>query len=731
MPEFLPDNLPSPESMNREVARHNVWTTIAVVLLLVICNLVVFGRVVTFDLLSYDDKSLVTPFCERFGGLTADGIRFCFTSEGVGFRVPLVGLSFLVETEFFGINAAAFHRTSLLLHVASTLLLFFTLRGMTGRVWQPAMVAAVFAIHPLHVEPVAWVGARIELLCGFFWILGMYAYYRYCRAPGPFRYSLVVIAYCCALMSKPMALTFPFALLLLDYWPLRRLWPRSDLEEASDVSSTFSARSPGRLIVEKMPLFVIMAMALVITFQAKVAQISSSDIQKFSPGEKLTAAIQTYAIYVLQLFYPRNLNYFYMHPATQGGVGFWTLTGCASLLLFITITACYLVKRAPYLLVGWLWYLGVFVPAVGIVQVGWYARADRYTYLPQIGLLIMVCWGVPRLLRSWSSSRAWLAATSLAAVASLMAVSCHQIAAWKTDDSFYQHALQVDPHNYKVLMGIGGLSESRGKFALAETYYSEAFKQLPELGVAPFGIGRCCLRQNRAKEAIPLLQHALRAMEDSSRAPVARVVLAACYIKIGDVAGGEREFATAIKAIPNDPRPYINFADFWSELGNYERACSLYQKAHELAPKELAIALRYGDNLAKTGRAAHAVAIYEAAHRSHPRAPEAPSSLAWLLAANGDKKVRNPQRAVVLAEFATRQSDGESAVTFDTLGVAYAAVGRFQDAAQAGAKALELAAAGNDVKQREGIKKRLALYRAGQAYLDRSVGETGHVTKAP
>ena len=351
---------------------------------------VTFREVSSFDFLIWDDEFFLLPHLRREGGITPSSVAWSFQPQQ-GWFTPLPYLSLFLDATFYDLNSAGFHVTNLMIHMANVLLVLLVLYRLTRNLWPSCLAAAIFAVHPIHVEPVVWLTARWELLMGTFWLLGMWAYTRYCESRTWASYSLVAVFYCAALLSKPMALTFPFALLLLDVWPLRRL---AMVQGQTDQSA--NQRLPAvtwyRAVVEKLPLFAIMFAFLGVAWRAKSNFLASKNFVEFTATEKFLNSLETYAIYAGQFAWPTPLSFFYPHPSIGAGFHWWSVCLCFSVLAAITLIAIALFSRRPYLIVGWLWYLGVLVPVNGWVQVEQHARADRYMYVPLIGLCMILCW---------------------------------------------------------------------------------------------------------------------------------------------------------------------------------------------------------------------------------------------------------------------------------------------------------------------------------------------------
>jgi hypothetical protein len=393
-----------------------------------------------------DDGLYVTGNPHVRQGLTRESLAWAMTANVANNWHPLTLLSHLLDVQLFGLDPAGHHATSLLLHLANVLLLFAVLTKMTGAPGRSAAVAALFAVHPAHVESVAWVAERKDMLSALFWLLAMGAYERYARRPSPGRYLLVALAMALGLAAKPMVVTLPFALLLLDVWPLERLqlgWKR--------------------LIIEKLPLLALSAASSLITLRYQRTSLAPLDVLPWS--FRLAGAAVSYAAYLGKLLLPRNLAVFYPVPLE---IPAWEILGAVTLLAAITAVSVWKARRAPWLLVGWLWFLGTLVPVIGLVQVGRQAMADRYTYLPSIGLFLAIVWGIWEL----AGERRVLLATAAAAVIALLAVGTwRQANYWKDSDALYRHALAVTHGNYLAHLGLAkALAAERDWNGAAEQY---------------------------------------------------------------------------------------------------------------------------------------------------------------------------------------------------------------------------------------------------------------------
>jgi hypothetical protein len=412
-----------------------------------------------------DDTLYVTANPMVRKGLTAEGFVWAWTANVANNWHPLTLLSQMVDCQLFGVNPAGHHLTSLLLHLANVLLLFEVLRRMTDAMGRSAAVAGLFAVHPLHVESVAWVAERKDVLSALFWILAMGAYHRYALRPAVGRYLLVALAMALGLMAKPMVVTLPFVLLLLDVWPLGRL----RLDEPG------WGRRLIRLTAEKLPLLGLSAAASLVTLQYQTTSLVS--LEALPWRVRLANSAVSYAVYLGKTLLPRHLAVFYPIPLE---IPAWKAVAAALLICLLTALAAWKVRKAPWLLVGWLWFLGTLVPVIGLVQVGRQAMADRYTYLPSIGLFLAICWGLPAL----ASSRRWRSALATACVLALLVLTAAtraQVRHWQDSVTLYRHALAVTRDNYVAHIGLAKALASRQDWHGAAEQYRAALALRPGL----------------------------------------------------------------------------------------------------------------------------------------------------------------------------------------------------------------------------------------------------------
>jgi tetratricopeptide (TPR) repeat protein len=482
------------------------YWSLYICLALAVSTFIAYEPVRHNDFVGLDDAVYVTNNPHVKGGITRESIVWAFTTPHSGNWHSLTWLSHMLDCQFFGLNALGHHLTSLFFHIANALLLFLVLKMMTGAVWPSAFVAAVFALHPLHVESVAWVSERKDVLSSFFWMLAMIAYVRYAERPSIRRYLLVVLAFCLGLLSKSMLVTLPFVLLLLDYWPLDRFQlgqPKKDkaFSESKPAKGGYQSASVSHLIGEKIPLLVLVAVASVITFvvQQSAKAVALSEMAPLNV--RMSNALLSYIDYIGKMIYPSHLAIFYPHPGEN--VLMWQVVISALLLLAISICVIRLARKHKYLLVGWLWYLGTLVPVIGLVQVGAQAMADRYTYLPSIGIFIMVAWGAAELAARWRFLRMWLGISMVLVLAILLICTRMQVRHWQNSFTVCRHALEVTENNFKMHTFYGNvLLYQMGEIDEAITHFKEALRINPQYSNAYKGLGKALLVQGNFDEAI-------------------------------------------------------------------------------------------------------------------------------------------------------------------------------------------------------------------------------------
>jgi tetratricopeptide (TPR) repeat protein len=538
----------------------------------------------------------------------------------------------MLDIQVFGLNPAAHHLVSLFFHVMSSLLLFLVLERMTRNIWRSAMVAFLFSLHPLHVESVAWIAERKDVLSAFFWMLTMGAYAFYVEKPTAARYLAALFFFALGLLSKPMLVTLPFVLLLLDYWPLRRFQPAetqvdtaprvlSKQDKTRKHATTINSRSPAPafplswsgilpLVKEKIPFFLLSALSSAVTIYAQQSAMSS--LHQIPFVVRIGNAVVAYVSYVGKMIWPQNLAVIYPHP---GVLEPWPILLAALLLLSITTPITWKGRRLPYLQVGWFWYLGTLVPVIGLVQVGYQSMADRYTYIPLIGLFIMVSWGFPEVMKNVRYRKHILAACSTLIIFALMLVTAKQVSYWKNSISLFKHCLQVtsnnglahdalgtalatigktqeaifhfrealkiDPDDSMVQTNLSAKLAMQGEGKEALVHFQEALKLDPRNTLSMVNMGILLAKQDRTDEALEYFQNAIRIRPDYADA---HYQMGTVLTQMGRAAEAVPHFMTALQMNPKDSRIYVNLGYALAMQGKRDEAIEALNQAIALAP---------------------------------------------------------------------------------------------------------------------------------------------------
>jgi tetratricopeptide (TPR) repeat protein len=524
-------------------------------------------------------------------------------------------------------------------HVANTLLLFIVLKKMSGTVWQAAFVSALFALHPLHVESVAWVAERKDVLSTFFWMLTMWTYVRYVEYPKLSRYLLVLLSLALGLMSKPMLVTLPFVLLLIDYWPLGRFWGErpgdviiSENHKPKDRSQQWS--DPFRLVREKVPLFALSAASSVVTGFSQHSGGATSSLDVLPLKIRIGNALVSYVAYAGKMIWPKGLAVIYPYPA--GEFTAWKVAGATILLICISALAIRAARRRPYLAVGWLWYLGTLVPVIGLVQVGSQSMADRYTYVPLIGLFIIIAWGVADLLAGWRYRRIVLATSAGALLLAFMVCTSLQVSYWRDSFVLFGHAIEVTANNPVAHYNLGHAMAKQGNLNEAIGHYSKALQGDPNLKQAHNNLGVALYKQGKVDEAITHFNEALRIAPDYAEAHYS---LGMTLAEEGKLQEAISYYSRALQARPNYAEVYNDLGVALARQGKLDEAISHHSKALQIRPDYPEAYNDLGIALARQGKSDEAISYYSRALQIKPDHAEAHNNLAFELARQGNLRV--------------------------------------------------------------------------------------------
>src|SRR5882724_2014135 len=555
----------------RKVSRW--WLTIGICIALAGLTWLVFGQTLWHDFINYDDPRYVYENTKITGGLSISGIAWAFTHIHSLNWHPLTTISHMLDCQLYGLKAGWHHFTNVLLHTLAAMLLFLALQQMTGAVWRSAFVAAVFAIHPLRVESVAWIAERKDVLSGVFFMLTLLAYVNYVRVPRVRRYLVVVFLFACGLMSKPMLVTLPFVLLLLDYWPLDRiegqLWKR---------------------IAEKIPLIALSAVSSVITFLVQKGAVGQTE--ELPIFERINNAVVSYVLYIWQMLWPVNLAVFYPHPENR--LPLWEIACCLLVLMCITVAAIALRTRRPYLLTGWLWYLGMLLPVIGLVQVGWQGRADRYTYLPQIGLYIAATWTVADWTALYRHRRTILSTAAIIVIAALSARAWVQTSYWRDNETLFRHALAVTVNNDVAENNLGIVFLAQGKVDEAISLLQAAVDLRPDNSPAHENLAKALLQKGQVADA---LIHYRKLLELQPENIEVHNIVGTILVQQGRVQEGVEEWQKVLSVEPDNGNAMSNLA--WvlatspdDSLRDGAKAVQLAEQAVRISGGRIAILFR-------------------------------------------------------------------------------------------------------------------------------------------
>jgi tetratricopeptide (TPR) repeat protein len=642
-------------------------------LLLVLGTLAVYLPVAQHGFTLYDDSDYVTENPAVQNGLTWAGVKWAFGWHACNWH-PVTWLSHMTDCQFFGLDAGMHHSVNVLFHAANSLLLLLLLMRWTNALWPSAFAAALFAWHPLHVESVAWIAERKDVLSTFFALLTLLTYTRFAEEKGARSmkreigntcsglYWLALIFFALGLMAKPMMVTLPFVMLLLDYWPLNRIR-----------SSEFGVRNYAKLLFEKWPFFLLSGASCIITFLAQGAAVAS--LKNVSLHYRLENVPVAYAGYLLKMIWPTNLAIFYpLNPLPPLEV-----TAAVATLITISWLVWRLRRPCPYWLVGWLWFLGTLVPVIGLVQVGGAALADRYTYFPAIGIFLAAALGARDGAERFNVSKPIVGAIAGLALAVCLMLTHRQLNFWQDDVALFNHAIAVTKNNDTAHLNLGFALEKAGRKTEAMDEYRAASKIDPDLVEAHNNLANL--------------------LDDAGHPDEAAA-----------------EYQEALRTNPRHVASHNNYGTLLAELGRFDEAMQQYAAAAQSDPADWHPPYLTGKALLKLGRDAEAIPCFRRALETDPNNPNVLTFLAQVLASDENPQIRNGDAALAMAAKANDLTGGVQPAMIDAMGMAYAELGRFNEAQQAGQDALKLATAYHMTNDVILIQERLQLYQNNQPF---------------
>jgi tetratricopeptide (TPR) repeat protein len=560
--------------------------SILIVLMLFILTIGVYWPVQNYEFINFDDNVYVTENSHIQSGFTLDGFCWAFSTKYFDLWTPLVYLSYMFDYQLFGFNAGGYHWTNVIIHIFNTILLFFLFRNLTGAVWRSAFVAALFAIHPINVESVVWIAERKNVLSTFFWMLTMLFYVWYVKQPNWKRYLPVFISFALGLMSKPMLVTMPFVLLLLDYWPLDRTAIHTQNNTEIQVPLKAGKEKLSFLILEKVPLFILSAISVCIIMNApqSARTVASIFIQR------INNTIFSYAMYLKKLFWPMDLSIYYLYL----NVPLWQIFLSATFLIIITILVCKYFRKYPYLPFGWFWYLGTLVPVIGIVQIADLTMADRYAYVSFIGLFVIIAWGAGQISSKVISLKKPFIFASVFIIVLFTLATHNQIKLWTNTVTLFEDALKKDPNNHLAYHIIGQEMAKNGENEKALYYYDMAIKANPRFHPAYNNRGLILEKMGKRYEEL-------------------------------------KSFEKAIQVNKFFTEPYYNLGVFYLEDNNLDKSIAYFIKVIEIKPDYIEAYNGLGIALVKKGRIQEGVLQFEKALHINPYNKNAQRNLQFAL----------------------------------------------------------------------------------------------------
>ena len=670
---------------------------------LVALVLAVFGQSINWGFIDFDDPFYVTENWHVLKGLRLESVCWAFRA-GTGrymvdtdYWMPLTLISHMAGVQLFGLHPAGHHAVNVLLHAASTVILFLVLRSMTGSLWKSAFVAAFWAVHPLRVESVSWITERKDVLSGLFFMLTLAAYRNYIRKPSAPTYTILMIPFVLGLMSKPIGVTLPLVLLLLDYWPLQRM------------GRAENRRSLPALVLEKLPLLALSAMSCLITiFTQKQTLDSNGQIPLIVRAGN---ACVSYCIYLKKMLWPTDLAVFYPYPA-EGRPIYQELLGVL-LILIVSLCVIRLRRSHGYLTVGWFWYLVMLAPVSGILRAGAQAYADRFTYLPMIGLVIAITWAVS----SWvGDQRLRKILSTLAAVTLVLACSIaafRQCRFWRDSETLFHHTLSCTRDNFLIENNLGSVLWHEGRTSEAIDHVLSALSINPASADAHNNMGTILWNQGRRAEAIACFKKALELLPSYG---AAHNNLGNALLQTGSSDEALPHLRLAVEIIPGSSEAHYNLGNALLRGGNPSDAIQEFQEAASINPSSAEVQNTLGSVLAGTGSPQKGIAHLQRALKLDPENPAFLNNLAWVLATCPEHSLRDASTALDLAEKATRLDGGKNPSHLRTLAAAYACADRSDAAVQTAERAMQLAQAQGNTPLCGFLQNDLLNYRNGTSH---------------
>jgi tetratricopeptide (TPR) repeat protein len=627
------DNL---EQKSSSTSQHHDLRVL-IFLFLIIAILVTYEPVRNNEFINYDDDVYVTENLNVQTGLALKSVFWAFrTGEATNWH-PLTWVSHLLDYEIYGLKASGHHLTNLLLHIINTILLFLIINRITGTLWESGFIAALFALHPLNVESVAWVAERKNVLSTFFLMLTIWAYIAYVKRPKLSRYLLIVFSFILGLLSKPMLVTLPFVMLLLDYWPLERfqfghLMGPDKLSVNKTVNSRYQKTSILYLILEKVPLFALSIGSSFLTILAAQNGGAIASLEVYPLGMRISNILVSYVSYICKMLWPHKLAVLYPYPEI---IPLWQVVGACLFLLCISFLVIQAAQRRPYLLMGWLWYLGTLVPVIGLVQVGVQSMANRYAYVPLIGLFIIITMGVTDLLARWRHGRAIFVITASLFLFSLIILTRNQVYFWRNSITLFEHTLKVTVNNSRIHNSLGFTLVRQGEIQEAINHYTEALRIEPSYSVAHYNLGIALTMEGNIEDAIA---HYTRALQINPNYAIAHNKLGILLTRKGKHQEAITHFSEALRVKPDSVELYINLGNSLVAMGRIGESIAYYTEALRINDYHFGAHYNLGNALFRQGKIQEAITHYGRSLQIKPDFAEAHFNLGLASFMIGDRK---------------------------------------------------------------------------------------------
>ena len=645
----------------------------------------VFGQMLNHDFVNYDDLDYITnnPMVQE--GWSVEGLKWALTSHTHGHWHPLTWLSHMTDCQVFGLNPGLHHLSSLLLHMVNTLLLFWVLSRMTGAPYRSAFVAALFGLHPLHVEPVAWVAARKDLLSGFFWMLALATYRYYVKRPKWFKYLLVLLTFALGLMAKAMIVTLPLILLLLDYWPLGRfkLEPvpgGGDPSPEKFLNSRGQTRRVFGLVLEKALFFVILGGSVFMTVSFMMYErLPMFSLAKVWPKKEYVAeAFVFYTTYLVKMIWPFGLATPYPYSPVPPA---WQVAGAAGFLLTVSFLAVRWFRAKPYLFLGWFWYLIALLPVIGLVKMGPHSIADRYTYISLIGIFIIMAWGVPDIMPMWTHRNRIMGGMAVAVLVACGVVSWVQTSYWKNSITLLGHAVQVTENNWMAHTNLGVALKDAGRPDDAIPHYEASLRVKPEDYKARMNLGFAMMRRGDLDAAIHQFSESLRYYHQD---PLAHFTLGILLKNQGKCSEAVLHFSESLRIKPGNAEAHENWGICLAKMGDLPEALRQFSQALDIDPERIPARMNLGITLIRQGQVSDAINQFETALKIRPDDPKTLYFLGTALnqAGRTEEAVEHLQKSL--------QIGPKNPLVYNQLGIALAKQGDLGGAAEQFSNAVQI-----------------------------------------